>query len=129
MGSVRGPCHALETLLHIEQLKECYMLALTERMTGNVFKMSSEFAEGLDLLRWMSEASCKLGAQFRSKVQIQEIARDVVLAAERFAQHAEGRAFMSCLTSHDLLSHNFAFLSEASTAEISSSGLRTGKPT
>lgn len=86
-GSVRGPCHALETLLHIEQLKEFYMLALTERMTESVFQMSSEFAEDLDLLRWISKASCKLGAQFRSKVQIQEIARDV--AAERFAQHAQ----------------------------------------
>lgn len=96
-------------------------------MTEGVFQMSSEFAEGLDLLRWISKASCKLGAQFRSLVQIQEIARDV--AAERFAQHAEGKASMSCLPSHDLLSHNFASLSKPSTAEISSSGLRTGKPT
>lgn len=54
-GSVRGPCHALEALLHIEQLKEFYMLALTERMTEGVFQMSSEFAEGLDLLRWISK--------------------------------------------------------------------------
>lgn len=58
-------------------------------MTESVFQMSSEFAEDLDLLRWISKASCKLGAQFRSKVQIQEIARDVLVAAERFAQHAQ----------------------------------------